>query len=91
MKIWLAALIVLGASAGSSSAEDNAPITVSKLLADGGQVVSVQTSQQWPFFYITTPDKHMYACAMDYDEGSRFFDYRQPAPAAVSSRCAEIK
>ena len=77
MRSWLAALIVLGTSVGPSLAEDNVPITVSKLLADGGQLISVQTTQQWPFFYITTPDRHMYACSMDYDEGYKFFEPRQ--------------
>ena len=91
MKSWLAALVVLGASSGSSLAEDTAPMTISKLLANGGQLISVQTSQQWPFFYITTPDRHLYACSMDYNEGYNFFDSRQPPPATVGSRCSEIK
>jgi len=91
MKSWLAVLIVLGASTGSPLADDTAPVTISKLLANGGQLVSVQTSQQWPFFYITTPDRHLYACSMDYNEGYNFFDSRQPPPATVNSRCSEIK
>jgi hypothetical protein len=28
---------------------------------------------------------------MDYDQGYKFFDYRQPAPTSVGSRCTEIK
>jgi len=66
-------------------------VTLSKLLADGGQVVSVQTSQQWPYFYVTTSDRRMFACSMDYDQGYKFFNYRQPAPASVSTRCTELK
>jgi hypothetical protein len=91
MRSWLAALVVLGASTASSLADDTARITISKLLTDGGQLISVQTSQQWPFFYITTPDRHLYACSMDYNEGYNFFDSRQPPPATVGSRCSEIK
>ena len=91
MKSWLAALVVLGASTGSSLADDTQRVTISKLLADGGQLIAVQTSQQWPFFYITTSDKHLYACSMDYNEGYNFFDSRQPPPATVGSRCSEIE
>jgi hypothetical protein len=75
----------------SALAADEGAMTLSKLLADGRQVVSVQTSQQWPYFYIIKTGRRMFACSMDYDQGYKFFDYRQPAPVSVSTRCTELK
>jgi hypothetical protein len=90
MKCWALTAIVVGSAVLPSMADESKP-TISSLLAAGGDVKAVQTSQEWPVFYITTPDKRMFACSMDYDQGYKFFDARQPVPASVATRCSELK
>lgn len=87
MKSFLAAIAVLLSS--SAMAQDSGE-TVGSLLAAGGEVKAVITTQEWPYFYITKDNK-LYTCSLNYDEGAKIYDYRAPPPASVSTRCTELK
>jgi hypothetical protein len=66
--------------------------TVGSLIAKGGKVESVVTSQDYPYFVVSSPDGKVYFCALSVDEAYKFFDYRQPnPPASIGSRCSELK
>ena len=90
MKRWLLTVLALGSAVLPSAADESKP-TVGSLLASGGELNAVQTSQEWPVFYNTTTDKRLFACSMDFDQGYKFFDARQPVPASVATRCTELK
>jgi hypothetical protein len=69
-------------------------VTISALIAKGGKVESVVTSQEYPFFVISTPapDAKLFYCALSVDDALKFFDYRQSTtPASIGSRCSAIK
>lgn len=74
-----------------SAQAERALVTVSTLLREGGVVLNVVPTQEWPYFYILTTDKRFYICGMDFDSAGKFFDYRQPTPDAVQSRCSEVR
>jgi hypothetical protein len=85
------ALSILAGSVFGALAQDGEKPTVGSLIAAGGKVEAIVAAQDWPFFYITTPDKKLFACSMEYDDGFKFFDYRSQPPASVKTRCTELK
>jgi hypothetical protein len=87
-----AALFLVISSVACATAQE--AVTIGGIVAKGGKVESVVTSQDYPNFVLSTPgpNANVYFCALSVDEALKFFDYRLPtSPASIGSRCSELK